>query len=97
MESTGSDPSSKGSPTWTAESRAGDPDAATYDNRADLTDSEWELDQSLIRPSKRCRGKRTVAIREVVNGSFAMPNLGTGTSSFPRYVLLGFEYLGPRY
>ena len=81
---------------WTARI-AGDTAAASCDIRADLTDSEWELGEPLIRAGKCGGGKRTVAIREVVNGSFAMPILGTGTSSFPRYEYLGSEYLGPRY
>lgn len=51
---------------------------------SDLTDAEWELVEPLIRPGKRGGGKRSVVMREVVNGSFAMPILGTETSSYPQ-------------
>jgi hypothetical protein len=64
---------------------------------SDLTDSEWELAESLIRPGKRGGGKRTEVMRDVVNGSFAMPIPGTETSSFPQSEYLGSEYLGLLY
>jgi len=35
---------------------------------SDLTDDEWGLVEPLIRPGKTGGGKRTVIMREVVNG-----------------------------
>ena len=52
---------------WTTENRS------RYDRRklrypSDLTDGEWALVAPLIRPAKRGGNKRTVNVREVVNG-----------------------------
>ncbi len=52
---------------WTSESRA------RYDRGklrypSDLTDAEWQLVKLLIPPGKPGGGKRTVIMREVVNG-----------------------------
>jgi transposase len=35
---------------------------------SDLTDEEWNLVDPLIAPGKRGGGKRTVVMREIVNG-----------------------------
>lgn len=60
---------------WTTENRA------RYDRRklrypSDLTDGEWALVAPLIPSAKRGGNKRTVDVREVVNG--LMYILGTG-------------------
>ena len=60
---------------WTNENRG------RYDRRglrypSDLTDAEWEIIAPLIPPAKRGGNKRTVVVREVVNG--LMYILGTG-------------------
>ncbi len=60
---------------WTTENRA------RYDRSklrypTDLTDAEWALLEPLIPPAKRGGNKRTVDMREVVNG--LMYVLGTG-------------------
>ena len=60
---------------WTAENRA------RYDRSglrypSDLTDDEWALIEPLIPRAKRGGNKRTVIVREVVNG--LMYVLGTG-------------------
>jgi transposase len=52
---------------WTNENRA------RYDRShlrypSDLTDDEWKLVEPLIPPGRRGGDKRTVIIREVVNG-----------------------------
>jgi transposase len=54
-------------PMWTNENRK------RYDRGqlrypSDLTDEEWALIAPIIPPAKRGGGKRTVSIREVVNG-----------------------------
>jgi hypothetical protein len=70
----------RGSPMWTAKNR-GRYDRGKLRYPSDLTDSEWSwLNRSF---GKRGGGKRTVVMREVVNGSFAMPIPGTETSSLP--------------
>jgi len=60
---------------WTTENRA------RYDRSklrypTDLTDDEWALVEPLIPPAKRGGNKRTVVVREVVNGLLYI--LGTG-------------------
>jgi transposase len=60
---------------WTPETRA------LHDRRGlrythDLTDEEWKLVAPLIPPAKRGGNKRTVDVREIVNG--LMYILGTG-------------------
>jgi transposase len=52
---------------WTVENRA------RYERKglrypSDLTDAEWRLIAPLIPPAKRGGNKRTVVVREVVNG-----------------------------
>ncbi len=56
-----------GAPMWTNENRS------FYDRSklrypSDLTDEEWALIEPEIPPAKRGGGKRTVDMREVVNG-----------------------------
>ena len=62
---------------WTSQNRA------RYDRSklrypSDLTNDEWRLVEPLIPPGKRGGGKRTVIMREVVNG--LMYVLSTGLS-----------------
>jgi transposase len=60
---------------WTAENRPRyNRDKLRYPS--DLTDEEWALVEPLIPPGKRGGGKRTVNLREVVNG--VMYVLSTG-------------------
>ena len=60
---------------WTTENRHRyDRDKLRYPS--DLTDAEWHLIKPLIPPAKRGGGKRTVNMREVVNG--VMYVLSTG-------------------
>jgi transposase len=52
---------------WTTENRHRyNRDRLRYPS--DLTDAEWQLIKPLIPPAKRGGGKRTVVMREVVNG-----------------------------
>lgn len=60
---------------WTNESR-GRYDRSGLRYPSDLTDEEWGIISSLIPPAKRGGNKRTVVIREIVNG--LMYILGTG-------------------
>ena len=60
---------------WTTENRARC-DRSKLRHPTDLTDDEWALVEPLIPPAKRGGNKRTVAVREVVNG--LMYILGTG-------------------
>ena len=60
---------------WTTENRHRyDRDRLRYPS--DLTDAEWQHIKPLIPPAKRGGGKRTVSMREVVNG--VMYVLSTG-------------------
>jgi transposase len=52
---------------WTSENRA-QYDRAKLRYPSDVTDAEWEHIASLIPPAKRGGRKRTVDVREVVNG-----------------------------
>lgn len=60
---------------WTTENR-GRYDRGKRRYRSDLTDAEWALVAPLIAPAKRGGNKRTVDVREIVNG--LMYILGTG-------------------
>ena len=65
---------------WTNENRA------RYDRShlrypSDLTDDEWKLVEPLIPPGRRGGDKRTVILREVVNGlTFSPPVVSGGPS-----------------
>ena len=52
---------------WTTENR-GRYNCGELPYPSDLTDEEWQLVEPLIPPTKRGGDKRTVNIREVVNG-----------------------------
>ena len=62
---------------WTSESRARyDRDKLRYPS--DLTDAEWQLVKPLIPPGKPDDGKRTVIMREVVNGLMYVLSVACG-------------------
>ena len=52
---------------WTNENR-GRYDRSRLRYPSDLTDEEWALVEPLIPPAKRGGNRRTVSVREVVNG-----------------------------
>jgi transposase len=60
---------------WTNENR-GRYDRSTLRYPSDLTEAEWALIERLIPPAKPGGNKRTVEVREIVNG--VMYILGTG-------------------
>lgn len=60
---------------WTDETRV-QHDRSGLRYTHDLTDTEWALVEPMISPAKRGGNKRTVNIREVVNGLMYL--LGTG-------------------
>jgi transposase len=64
------------------ESRAVRPGKLRYPS--DLTDSEWELVEPLIPPGKRGGGKRTVVMREVVNGRMYILSTGGQWRAIPK-------------
>ena len=68
---------------WTKENRA------LYDRSrlrypSDLTDDEWALIEPLIPPAKRGGGKRTVNLREVVNGLMYVLSTGCQWRAIPK-------------
>ncbi len=68
---------------WTTENRS------RYDRSrlrypSDLTDEEWALIRPLIPPAKRGGNKRTVDIREVVNGVMFILSTGCQWASLPK-------------
>src|SRR5438045_8693935 len=68
---------------WTIENRA------RYDRSklrypSDLTDEEWSHVEPLIRPGKRGGNKRTVNIREVVNGLMYILSSGCQWRALPK-------------
>ena len=69
------DPDSQEQPMWTTENR-GRYDRSTLRYPSDLTEAEWAFIEPLIPPAKRGGNKRTVDVREIVNG--LMYILGTG-------------------
>ena len=68
---------------WTAENRA------RYDRSqlrypSDLTDEEWSLIARLIPTARRGGNKRTVDIREVMNGLMYVPGTGCQWCTIPK-------------
>jgi transposase len=68
---------------WTDENRA------RYDRSklrypSDLTDQEWSLIEPLIPPAKRGGNRRTVVVREVVDGVMYILSTGCQWSALPK-------------
>ena len=71
---------------WTIENRhCYDRDRLRYPS--DLTDAEWSLVKPLIPPAKRGGGKRTVNMREVVNGVMYVLSTGCRWRYIPKDLL----------
>jgi transposase len=68
---------------WTCENR-GRYDRSKLRYPSDLTDAEWALVAPLIPPAKRGGDKRTVDIREVVNGLFYVLSTGCQWRAIPK-------------
>jgi transposase len=68
---------------WTTENRHRyDRDKLRYPS--DLTDAEWQLIKPLIPAAKRGGGKRTVVMREVVNGLMYVLSTGCQWRTIPK-------------
>ena len=68
---------------WTTENR-GRYDRSKLRYPSDLTDEEWKLIEPLIPPGKRGGGKRTVVMREVVNGLMYVLSTGCQWAAIPK-------------
>jgi len=68
---------------WTRDNR-GRYDRSKLRYPSDLTDEEWKLVEPLIPPGKRGGGKRTVVMREVVNGLMYILSTGCQWSAIPK-------------
>ncbi len=68
---------------WTVENR-GRYDRSGLRYPSDLTDAEWALIEPLIPPAKRGGNKRTVALREVVNGLMYVLSTGCQWRVLPK-------------
>lgn len=68
---------------WTKESR-GRYDCSKLRYPSDLTDEEWALVVALIPPAKRGGNKRTVDVREVVNGLMYILSTGCQWAAIPK-------------
>jgi transposase len=68
---------------WTTENR-GRYDRSRLRYPSDLTDGEWRLVEPLIPRGKRGGGKRTVVMREVVNGLMYILSTGCQWAALPR-------------
>lgn len=68
---------------WTDDNR-GRYDRSKLRYPSDLTDEEWRLVEPLIPPAKRGGGKRTVAMREVVNGLMYVLSTGCQWRAIPK-------------
>ena len=68
---------------WTAEHRrAADRRGLRYPS--DLTDAEWALIEPMIPPAKRGGRKRSVDVREVLNGIFYVLSTGCQWNAMPK-------------
>jgi transposase len=68
---------------WTNENR-GRYDRSRLRYPSDLTDDEWNLVEPLIPPGKRGGDKRTVILREVVNGRMYVLSTGCQWRAVPK-------------
>lgn len=68
---------------WTAENRR-DYERTGLRYPSDLTDAEWALAAPLIPPAKRGGRKRTVDVREVLNGIFYVLSTGCQWRALPK-------------
>ena len=68
---------------WTNENR-GRYDRSRLRYPSDLTDDEWALVEPLIPPGKRGGDKRTVIMREVVNGLMYILSTGCQWRAIPK-------------
>jgi transposase len=68
---------------WTVENR-GRYDRSKLRYPSDLTDAEWRLVGPLIPPAKRGGNKRTVDVREVVNGLMYVLSTGCQWAALPK-------------
>ncbi len=68
---------------WTDDNR-GRYDRSKLRYPSDLTDEEWRLVEPVIPPAKRGGGKRTVAMREVVNGLMYVLSTGCQWRAIPK-------------
>ena len=68
---------------WTKDNR-GRYDRSQLRYPSDLTDEEWQFVEPLIPPGKRGGGKRTVVMREVVNGLMYILSTGCQWSAIPK-------------
>jgi len=68
---------------WTNENR-GRYDRSKLRYPSDLTDAEWALVAPLIPPAKRGGNKRTVDMREVVNGLMYILSTGCQWAALPK-------------
>ena len=70
-------------PVWTNENR-GRYDRSKLRYPSDLTDEEWALSEPLIPPGKRGGNRRTVNVREVVNGLMNVLSTGWPVAGDPQ-------------
>ena len=68
---------------WTDDNR-GRYDRSTLRYPSDLTDEEWSLIKPLIPPAKRGGNKRTVLMRDVVNGLMYILSTGCQWAFLPK-------------
>lgn len=68
---------------WTVENR-GRYDRSRLRHPSDLTDAEWSLTKPLIPRAKRGGNKRTVNVREVVNGLMYVLSTGCQWAAIPK-------------
>jgi len=68
---------------WTTENR-GRYDRSSLRYPSDLTDEEWALIEPLIPPAKRGGNKRTIDLREVVNGLMYILSTGCQWAALPK-------------
>ena len=73
----------RGGGMWNAENR-GRYDRSRLRYPSDLTDDEWALIEPLIPPAKRGGNKRTVDVREIINGLMYILSTGCQWAALPK-------------
>ena len=77
------DPTRRSLPIWTVENRARY-DRSKLRYRSDLTDHEWALAKPYIPRARRGGNKRTVGVREVLNGLMYVLSTGCQWRAIPK-------------
>jgi hypothetical protein len=81
-------------PMWKPKHRLAAADRSGFRYPSDLIDAEWAIIEPMIPPAKHGGRKRTIDVREILNGIFYVLSTGCQWQALPPMVgLLPFSHL----